>query len=303
MLNRSFSYGFPLPSQDLIEITDMRFFIGELETDLENDELPAWDYESPVRCTAELDADLEKLLQESGLAQAADPGAARAAVSTVLVWYSTATKQRGASTPQPLRSGRNTLDFNVKGEMVGGNLEVTVVVCLSDALDPPQSTPHPWRLGTTIWESEKFVLPLEGVGSRFPMLPLDFKEAGRKPSSCLWQVEIDSDLHAPVESSVRVLVNISHPVSRRSLENPNSMEAHLWNSYLTSDTLGHLILAAARHEADNELPRNFQSGELGETLRSLLDTAFPDHAAADLLEDSALVFARAQAMIFDSEKK
>lgn len=301
VLKRTYSYGFTLPSQDSVEVGDVNFLIGDLETSLESEEHPAWDYESPVRCTIDLQADYHRILDETGLSDVLSYSSSQEALSVLLVWFSTATKQRGSSRATPLKDGRNVLEFEVEGGLVGGDLEITAVVCLSHSLDVPHDSHYPWRAGTTLWESEKMVLPLEGIGSRFPMLPVDFKKAGRLPSDCLWTVEIDANLHSPVESNVRVLVNIANPLSKRCLENPTTTEAKVWQKYLTSDVLGHLLLAAARCSTNGDLNAEFHSGDLGETLRTLLDTAFPSHVAEDLLEDTSLVFSKAQSMALGME--
>lgn len=299
-MKNKLSYGYPLPSQDAASIVDYSFSIGTVPILGDNFKDQPWDYESPVSCVFTVEADLERLLTESGLVQrGAWQSEKPQPVGIALTWFSTKTKLRGGSPPQMLVDGRNELSLEIEGGLLGGSLVITVVVALVEdvVIDPPRLAPK--TRGTILWTSDEVVLPLEGGGARLAMAPVNFKKSGLTPKDALWLVQLSESLEIPVSSGVRVMINTAHPITEKMLENPSTPEAIMWQKEMETDLMTLMVNHGVRHFEPGSADNDFDEGSLGQTISALIDSIFPHESLEDLAGDPERVSAAVRASVFN----
>lgn len=296
------SYGYPIPNPDAVTVLDYGFAIGEIAVVESTSQGPAWDYETPISCTVRLEADVRRLLAESGLATESDPaGYVPPRLACSLVWFSTKTKQRGSSTRSDLVDGVNELSLTVPGTLIGGTLTVTVVIALVEAAKFPDDRLAPKTLGSILWTSDEFVLPLEGEGSRFTMTPVNFSRAGIQPKDAMWLVRISDSLDLPVTSSVRVLVNTSNKLTVSMLENPNAPDGEMWQKSLESEVMTLMVLHGVAILAEAPADQDFDDGSLGESINALTESLFPGESYADLIAEAPRIASAVKAAVFNGK--
>lgn len=294
------SYGYPLPSQDAASIVDYSFSIGDVPISGDAFRDQPWDYESPVSCVFTIEADLQRVLSESGLvpkatAYSGDPPP----VGIALTWFSTKTKLRGSSPIYDLIDGHNELSLEIEGGLLGGSLEITAVIALSDdvIIDPPRLAPK--IRGTLLWTSDQVVLPLEGGGARLAMAPVNFKKSGITPRDALWLVNLSENLEIPVSSGVRVMINTAHPLTEKMLENPSTPEATMWQKEIETDLMTLMVNHGVRHIDPSSVDSDFDDGSLGQTITALISSLFPNESMEDLAGDPERVSATVRASVFN----
>lgn len=277
------SLGYLTPVESVAEIEYIGIKIGQLDLDLSSREQPAWDYESPVQADLVVSIDHEQLLRESGFDSNSSP-------ELVIhpVWFSTKTKQRGSGPRQVAQDGHNNLRLFVEGTLLGGELQIWAAITL---LRSPEWGAQPLAAktpGTRLWTSDPVKIQLEGNGSRFTTVPVDFKQSGRKPEGAMWRVELGNDLHVPVEAGLRVYVNVSNKVSKRVLNTPGTEEAKYWKFFLQTDVLNQMVLHTCAHIEESD-QTEFDQGSLGESLMNIVNQLFPKESLLDIATDPARI--------------
>ena len=163
------SLGFLTPDEKRIRRGDwlMSASSGEVATDPET--VPDWDYFTGLEVRRSLEVDLRGALEDCGLGPDSE-------LSAVITWHSSWTNLRGASRPQRVVDGTNSLIMDLPGEQLGGTLTLQCRIFASDSGSSSNSlAPH--RPGSTLW-SDELRVRLEGAGERFPTLPVDFPHRG-----------------------------------------------------------------------------------------------------------------------------
>ena len=192
-----------------------------------------------------------------------------------LSWLATRTKQRGGSPRVELSPGINELAVTLPGEILGGTLKVNAVIALMESAAFTDDRLAPKALGTVLWTSDEFHLPLEGEGSRFTMTPVNFAQVGIQPKNAMWLVRISDNLEVPVTSGVRVLMNTSNKITVSMLENPASPDAEMWQKSLEAEVMTLMALHGSTVLTDFSGDPDFDAGSLGESLVALIDSLFP----------------------------
>jgi len=301
-MKRKLSYGYPLPGDDAAQIENFAFAIGDSIVGNENAESVAWDYETPITCTIDLNVDLGRILNESGLQKPNDPWDSDAVgLAVALSWASSATRIRGASSQQKLRDGQNLLEITLDGENLGGTLTVQAVITLAENVTFNDDRLAPTSEGMIIWSSDVLQLPLEGGGSRFTMTPVSFKEAGVEPLDAMWLVQLSDSLDIPISSGVRVLVNTSNPITKTMLETPNSAEANFWRKELETEVITLLIHHGVSMLQQDDFDSPMEPGSLGEGIQGLMNSYFPQETPTDLINELPRISATARAFVFNGK--
>lgn len=284
-MSSEISLGYLTPSLDVAKIENTGIKIGKMDLDLNSTEQPTWDYESPVHVSMIVDINREQLFSECGFGPSSNTE-----IVVHLVWFSTKTKQRGSGPRQVVQDRKNELQVMIEGPMLGGELKVWAAITLrriSNSGSHPLAAKTP---GTRLWSSDPLRIQLEGSGSRFTTVPVDFKQSGRKPEGAMWKVEVGNDLHIPVEAGLRVYINISNRVSKRVLNSPASEEAKYWKLLLQTDVLTQMVLHACTSVDESE-DTEFDPGTLGESLTNVVEQLFPKESLLDIATDTARISA------------
>lgn len=296
------SYGYPVPSADAANVTEYGFDIGDVAVMEGSDSGPAWDYETPISCSFRLEADIQRLLEESGLVTETDPeGYEPPRLACSLTWFATKTKQRGSSPRGELVDGVNELSLTLPGTLLGGNLVVTLIIALLEPARGLDNRLAPKALGTILWTSDKFVLPLEGEGSRFTMTPVNFTKTGIQPKDAMWLVRISDNLDLPVTTGVRVLVNTANKTTVSMLENPTTAEGEMWQKSLEAEIMTLLILHGVEMLADSPDDHDLEDGSLGESIVALMESLFPGESPRDLTAEVPRIASTVKASIFNGK--
>lgn len=301
-MKRKLSYGYLLPSDNAALIESFTFAIGDTIVGEDNAESVAWDYETPITCTVNLDVDLERILSESGLRTPDDPWDSDSVdLAVALSWTSSATKIRGAGSQQALLDGQNQLEVTLDGQELGGVLTVQAVIVLAENLTFNDDRLAPTSEGMILWNSDPLQLPLEGGGSRFTMTPVSFQDAGVEPLDAMWLVQLSDNLDIPISSGVRVLVNTSNPITKTMLETPNSSEANFWRKELETEVITLLIHHGVSTMQHDEFDSPMEPGSLGEGIQGLMNSYFPQETPSDLINELPRISATARAFVFNGK--
>lgn len=302
-MKRKLSYGYPLPSEEAAEIEDFSFIVGEIVVGEDSNQEPAWDYETPITCTVSLNADLPRILEESGLQDPGEPEDGKLPrLGVALSWSSSATKLRGASNRKELTDGSNSLDLVVDGQILGGTLSVKAIITLLEDIQFDDDRIAPSSEGTLLWTSDELHLPLEGSGTRFTMTPVSFKEAGVEPTDAMWLVQLADQMETPISSGVRVLVNVANPITKSMLENPNTPEAESWQQVLETEVMTLLVHHGVAGLRENDFDTPMEIGSLGEGIQAIMGSFFPNETPADLTNELPRITATMRAAVFNRKE-
>lgn len=302
-MKRKLSYGYLLPSEDCAELIEYGFQIGEYAATGNAKSDQPWDYETSISSSVNISVDLDRMLRETGLLSDNDPaGYFPPKLGASLTWFSSATKLRGAGSVVEIKDGINELFTSLEGQYLGGILSVAVKIALLEETKLPEERIAPRNLGTIIWTSDELLLPLEGGGTRFTMTPIDFKKAGVQPPDAMWMVRLSDRLEAPVSAGVRVLVNTSNPITKKMLENPSNPEAEFWQKGLETEVMTLMVNHGVSLMDSSDFDSDFGQGSLGESIRALINSFFPQESLSDLAADAPRVSATIRASVFNAKE-
>jgi hypothetical protein len=249
------------------------------ETMLVPELLKGWDYTTPLHFECELELDVERVLEECGLA----PGSG---LTVVAVWWASSTNKRVAAAIKEVdESGVVSLAFDVDPSQVGGSISLRRHLLLSAAADSPSpfSATHPASL---LWEEDRrdtTTVILEGDAARFPTEVVDFAERPVLERSGAWWLDCRfDDLDASPLGSLRLYVNGSHPLMKSVLAGKSGVGTRLVESVMTWD-VGRTMINQALDSSDFvEGWGSFRPGSVGEVLELLVRKVWPTHDAAAL---------------------
>lgn len=290
------SFGYPVPSDDAFKIESFDFEIDGVPVSNQDDDEP-FSYYSTVNCQVSLRTDLSRVLRESGFLTEDFP---LVELGVGLVWFSSATKQRGSDSIEVLRDGLNELSLELSGEILGGDLDVHIVVFLRNTKLPTGERLAPSENGTILWESPRRSINLEGEGARFTIAPRDFKKTRFEPSNAMWRIVFVAGLLAPAQSAVIVYINTGDKQARAMIEKPNSKESKLWHQFLEIDVISQLLIHGATNAEQLREITIEDEGSLGESIKVLFDSLFPDQDPETLLENIPLITATAQSFVMSN---
>lgn len=240
--------------------------------------LPDWDYNTDLRIMRQLDIDLTGLLAAC-LLQPDTP------VRAHILWHSTGSGLRGASTAVRVEDGTNILNLELSGGLLGGMLKLEARVVLGGTIEPPTSPMAPHRPGSILW-SERTHVMLEGGGARFPVMPVSFARAGiasgRNGSWCLM---VDStDLSDSASGTMRVYLNTDNDHVAGYLRDPDQSSAQQFARNLRLAVIRQLVSLAVSHE-ELDTDADYDAGSVGELLSRVVRHLFPDRDLTVLRSD------------------
>lgn len=248
----------------------VRFIVRSQGEELVSPEfVPDWDPEVSISLEVEIELDLSEVLTSAGLADGSTVGG-------LIRWHAQAgSGLRGASTPIPLRDGATTLTHSLDGSLLGGTLQVDVLVVLME----PGPAGHPLsatRFGSLLWEARRKVR-LEGSGSRFPVSQVSFQDTGLAGGlKGAWALHFESrDLHDSGIGNLRLYLNTDHAVVQNYLDSPDESD---WISrVLRQDVMRQMVFQALHHE-ELDLDETYPADSIGELLALTVRRSFPDSA-------------------------
>lgn len=224
--------------------------------------LPDWDYFTDVLVTRTVDVDLPAVLTHLGLSEDAQ-------LSAAILWHSTGTSLRGACPPVRLTGGIAELAVRLPGGELGGRLNVELRIFLSRQGSRDQAL-APRRTGNVVW-SDSHHVELEGSGSRLPVVPVDFAEAGigggRRGAWCLAISGID--LTASALGNIWLYLNTAHPRMASALHSPDVETSQLYFTMIRYDVARQLLQYALRRE-DFSLDDEYEPDSIGHVLKGLV---------------------------------
>lgn len=292
------SLGYMQPSDDFIAITNVIYKVGNEIVNPRWIEEIVWDYETPVMAEVKFEVNLQKLVEESGFIYRQENSGI---FTACLRWASSHTKQKGTGRSKIVVNGENSLDFHVPGERIGGTIHLYLSISLADSGIPLQGQVVAKEIGNRIWEKKLPSLPLEGVGSRFSMTTVNFKEELLSPPDAMWLIQIENDLFTPAQAGVRVLLNSNHKTTLAHLDKPDTKLAEIWESFLQAEIITQLLLTADPEDLSHweEASEEDREGTLGESISIMHQAIFPDMSLEDINADVPGVFAKVQAFVFN----
>ncbi|RZL63564.1 MAG: hypothetical protein EOP29_30120 [Rhodococcus sp. (in: high G+C Gram-positive bacteria)] len=234
--------------------------------------VPDWDHATPLKIRAEVFVELNKCWETAGLDTGTDLGLS-------LVWHSSGSGLRGASTIQTVRDGRNDVSIDFEGFELGGTLTIQIVVTLLGA--PTERRPlAAHRPGSRLRGSEKRIR-LEGAGSRFPISHVSFAEtglAGGLPAA--WLVLFESkELYDSGVGNMRLYMNTDHEHVRDYVADPD-LRPDLGH-VLRADVNRQVVLHALQAE-DLDPTATYPSESMGELLAMSFNRNFPGRTVEEI---------------------
>lgn len=128
--------------------------------------IDGWDYSSDLRVSWVVDVDKPRLLEECELGPSTD-------IRLGFRWRSTKTTMYESALQGPLVDGRNGVHVQVPSGLAGGALVISLYALVM-SVQPHECSPlAASRPGSILW-SESWSVFLEGVGSRFPLVAVEF---------------------------------------------------------------------------------------------------------------------------------
>lgn len=290
MARSPISRGFQVPEPDSVNVSFVNFRVGEQLVDSNFDEDIYWDYETSLSAEVGVDIDLERFVSSAGFDYVTSSFDKRFAAH--LQWRSTKTNQQGSGYPVTVQSGQNHLSVEIPSELVGGVLELWVSIFLAQDQDNDEFSVTAQAKGSRLWESSKYKLPLEGIGSRLTMSTRDFKRDGLQPSNAMWKVEVEKDLHLPVELGLSVFINVGNPDGLLLLEKPASPKAKVLANWLDSEIRSCMLIELLLNNDPVAIETtDFSEGSLGEAMLTLVETCFPGSNILDIPRDPSVLLA------------
>ncbi|MBF4552499.1 hypothetical protein [Corynebacterium suicordis] len=293
-MSNPLSLGYPLPSDSCFHISNWDFSIDGEHLEKRNTDEP-FSYYSTVACTLGLEVELEEIRKQCGFSDVEHTGVE---LGVALVWFSSGTKQRGSQMIKSLKDGFNELHLELPGTILGGELEVHVVVFLKSGARDTKDAITATLPGSILWQSNRQSIALEGEGARFAIAPLDFKKAGIHSPDAMWRVEFTGSLFAPAQAAILVYINSGNSISKLMLTKPDSRESIMWHQFLEADVISQLLLHGSKHASDLKDLTAEDEGSLGESIKSLFDSLFPGQDPESFNERPNALTAAAQALVF-----
>ena len=194
-------------------------------------------------------------------------------LALALLWSSTATRIRGASTlwrlPSALDEVEADLSLELSGSQIGGVLDLRCVLVLAGVVHPPSATVAN-NLGSILWEAPRHRVALEGLGGRFPTELCEFGVGNPFPPRAVWILDWDSgDLSLPALGSVRLYLNQSHPANAALTSLDAGAPGPTLRDALRYDIARALIRGALANEAFVQGSEVYEPGSIGDALRRL----------------------------------
>jgi hypothetical protein len=220
------------------------------------DHLDDWSYYQTVNVKITIVAELASLLSKLGLDESAELG-------LVIVWVSPGTSIRGASATRRVEEGETTVELDLEGGLLRGDLRLEAQIVLTHASSAEGNSLAPSDAGAIVWSSAHSIR-LEGIGSRMPVLSVPFsKYFAAGASHGMWWLQLSSiDFEAPADAALWMWLNDENEAIRELLGEPKSVGAQRTQQFLKLDFYRQLVGIGLREEHFT-LDERYPSGSLG----------------------------------------
>lgn len=272
----SVSVGYLRPDPSTVRFEHPQIYLGGEQ--VESDIVKNWDYHCNLSITQRFEVSLEQLKRSCGLPVGAQIGAA-------LCWSSTRTGLRGSSECVILENGPVLLQMDLPGAELGGRLRLESRIFLLSVGGTPESIVAPSRVGAILWSTESLFY-LEGKGSRFPTVAIDFDVEGVLGGpNALWYLSINAIDPATANGagSMCLYLNRKHLRVAKYLANPDAADSIALAKLIDWDILRQI---ATRAVLLNEIDLDTEHDEetLAYLMRGVLKHLFPGRSVAELQE-------------------
>lgn len=210
-----------------------------------------------------------------------------AKLALVVSWRSPGSGQRGCSFRRALEKHPEPqlllIDTKLPGSEMAGSIQITTRLILAEEL-PQNGQLSPYRAGSVLWEDDVTVM-VEGLGSRFPMEVVDFRDIGF-PLKAAWRLYWHrGTLHADAMGCMFLLLNKRHRrvVAAATKTVPDPETRAIWSA-INAGVAREILCGALEDEEFIEDPLQFKEGSVGHVARVLGERAFPGESPQAILE-------------------
>jgi len=253
---RAVSRGYLSLTDADVRIDPWNISLGDAPSQSSPDELRDWSYYQSIKVKVSVVADLEALFAKLKLGDGASLGA-------LVVWTSPGTSLRGASSVFPAGTSETSVEFELDGGLLRGDLRLECQMVLTQSSHYVVSALAPSEPGSIVW-STGYSLRLEGTGARMPVLAVPFSNhLGDGGNHGLWWLQVDSvDLYAPADSALWMWLNDENPIIQNLLSHPESDGALAVQALLKLDFYRQLVELGLR-DTDFVLEDEYPTATLG----------------------------------------
>lgn len=251
------------PDPELFSPSDPVFSVNGIDVG-DPETVEGWDYSADLRVAWEVDIDKVELLQQCGLGPSTD-------VRLGFKWRAAKTTLFESGVGAPVVNGRNQIEARIPSDRTGGVLTISLFVLVMSVQSHECSPLAAHRPGSILWSESRQVF-LEGVGSRFPLVAVEFP-AGEMQKG-MWEfVPSSTDIGASAMGSFNLRLNSGHPSIRKLLDSPGAADSKVLQRLLKADLHRHLISWALR---EGSHIRSYDDDTIGGVLWSTFRRFFPE---------------------------
>lgn len=227
-----------------------------------------WSYDSPLFIGREIEIDSDPFLSELDL----DEDAEFELVHTAAISALGIRTQLHSVAFRPVADEKVALPFWKQLDSYALCEEInfsSVIVLRQDLKSTPPWSPH--RQGTVCWADDTRI-PLEGLGSRFPMREIPFSKHFKLPENASWHIDWRPGLlHYSFNSAVTLLLNSEQKdFFKRMQENDEVLVEQVMGAIIV-EICGFLIGNEDFVSGDDD----YSDGSLGSVARSWLQQSMP----------------------------
>lgn len=228
------------------------------------DTVEGWDYSADLRVAWEVEIDKIQMLEQCGLGPSTD-------VRLGFRWRSAKTTLFESGVGAALVNGRNQIEARIPSDRTGGVLTISLFVLVMGIQAHECSPLSAHRPGSILWSEPRQVF-LEGVGSRFPLVAVEFPQGEMQKG--MWEFAPSSnDLESSAMGSFNLRLNTGHPSVRKLLDSPAAAESKVLQKLLKADLHRNLISWALR---EGPQIRSYEDDTIGGVLWSTFRRFFPE---------------------------
>lgn len=208
-------------------------------------------------------------------------------LAVVVSWRSPGSGQRGNAFVRVIDRSREPqvliIDARIPGADIAGTVRIATRLILARDIKPVNPlSPH--RAGSILWEDET-PLVVEGMGSRFPMEVVDFKDIGY-PLRAAWRLYWHrGDLNAQAMGCMCLLLNRRHRrvVAAVTKVVPDPETRAIWSA-INAGVAREILCGALADDEFLNHPEQYKEGSAGHVARTLAERAFPGESPKAILE-------------------
>lgn len=251
------------PDAALFRPSDPVFSVNGIDVG-DPDTVEGWDYSADLRVAWEVEIDKVQMLEQCGLGPSTD-------VRLGFRWRSAKTTLFESGLGASLVNGRNQIEARIPADRTGGVLTISLFVLVMGVQSHECSPLAAHRPGSILWSESRQVF-LEGVGSRFPLVAVEFPPGEMQKG--MWEFAPSSnDLESSAMGSFNLRLNTGHPSVRKLLDSPAAAESKVLQRLLKADLHRNLISWALR---EGPQIRSYEDDTIGGVLWSTFRRYFPE---------------------------